>query len=118
LIIRTLAYTLLVGVLALVYASVTIGLAQILQLPVDSPLMVAAATLAAAALFRPLSRRLQALVDRRFNRTRYDAQREIDRFVSTLARTVDLDHMISETSAILRRTVQPDEVGVWIRPTP
>lgn len=115
---RTVAYALVAGALTLVYASVTIGLPQILRLPVDSPLMVATATLAAAGLFRPLSRRLQALVDRRFNRTRYDAQREIDRFVSTLARTVDLDHVISETSAILHRTVQPDEVGVWIRHTP
>lgn len=115
---RTVSYALVVGTLALVYAMVTIGLPQILRLPFDSPLMVAGATLAAAALFRPLSRRLQGLVDSRFNRSRYDAQQEINRFVSNLARTVDLDRMISETSAILRRTVQPDQVGVWIRPTP
>lgn len=115
---RTVAYALVAGTLALVYATVTIGLPQILRLPFDSPLKVAAATLAAAALFQPLSRRLQALVDSRFNRSRYDAQQEINRFVSNLARTIDLDRMISETSAILRRTVQPDQVGVWIRRTP
>lgn len=114
---RTLAYTLVVGSLALVYISLTIGLPAILQLPVDSPLMVAAATLAAAALFRPLSRRLQALVDRRFNRTRYDSQREIDLFTLNLGRTVDLEHVLSETSDIIRRTVEPDEVAVWIRST-
>jgi hypothetical protein len=77
---------------------------------------VAAATLVAAAAFSPLRRRVQALVDRRFNRRRYDAARTVDRFAVRLRDQVDLDTVRAELLGVVDQTVQPTQATLWLRP--
>jgi hypothetical protein len=115
---RTVAYALILGVLAASYAGLVVGLQQLTRpLTGGTDLAVAASTLAVAAAFRPVSRRIRDLVDRRFNRSRYDAQRTIDEYTTRLRNELDLDLMASELQEVVRRTMQPERVGVWIRPT-
>jgi hypothetical protein len=113
---RTLAYGLLTVLLALGYAAVVLGLGRLL--PQGSSLAVAAATLAVAALFQPARRRVQRLVDRRFNRRRYDAARTIAAFSGRLREQVDLDTLTAELLAVTDRTVEPTTVSLWLRPRP
>jgi hypothetical protein len=77
---------------------------------------VAAATLCVAALFQPLRRRVQAVVDRRFNRRRYDATRVIDEFGARLREQVDLDALGGELLALVDQTMQPTRASLWLRP--
>jgi hypothetical protein len=111
---RVLAYGLLTVLLAGGYAAVVLGLGQLLGR--DSSLVVAAATLAVAAVFQPARRRIQALVDRRFNRRRYDAARTIAAFSDRLREQVDLDTLTAELLAVADRTVEPTTVSLWLRP--
>jgi hypothetical protein len=76
---------------------------------------VAASTLAAIAIFTPIKRRIQAWVDRRFNRTRYVAEQELYRLTERLKETVDLAALETDLHGVVRRTLQPSAVHVWIR---
>ena len=110
---RTLAYGLLTVLLGLGYAAVVLGLGRLL--PEGSSLAVAGATLAVAALFQPLRRRLQAAVDRRFNRRRHDAARVIEEFGARLRDQVDLDGLRGELLGVVEDTMQPTRVSLWLR---
>jgi hypothetical protein len=111
---RTLAYGLLTVLLGGGYAGVVLGLGQLLGR--NSPLAVAVATLAVAAAFQPARRRIQDLVDRRFNRHRYDAARTIQAFSARLRQHIDLDTLTAELLAVVDQTMQPSRVRLWLRP--
>jgi hypothetical protein len=74
---------------------------------------VAASTLAAAALFAPLRRRVQRVVDRRFNRVRYDGDRTVDAFAARLKDAVDLDTVRADLSGVVSRVLEPAHVSIW-----
>jgi hypothetical protein len=112
---RTLAYGLLTVLLGGGYAAVVLGLGQRLG-GRQSSLVVAGATLAVAAVFQPARRRIQALVDRRFNRRRYDAVETIQAFSERLHQQVDLTTLTAELLAVADRTVEPTMVSLWLRP--
>jgi hypothetical protein len=111
---RTLAYGLLTLLLGGGYAVVVLGLGQLLGR--ESPLVVAAATLAVAALFQPARRRVQAAVDRRFNRRRHDTTRIIEGFGTRLRDQVDLDTLTADLLAVVDQTMQPTQASLWLRP--
>jgi hypothetical protein len=111
---RTLAYGLLTVLLGLGYAAVVLGLGRLL--PEGSSLAVAAATLAVAAAFQPVRRRIQAMVDRRFNRRRHDAGQTIAAFSTRLRDQVDLDTLRGELLAVVDQTMQPTQASLWLRP--
>jgi hypothetical protein len=113
---RTLTYGLLTVLLGLGYAVVVLGLGRLL--PEGSSLAVAAATLAAVAAFSPLRRRVQAAVDRRFNRRRYDAAGTVEAFAARLRDQVDLDVLHTELLAVVDQTVQPTRASLWLRGAP
>jgi hypothetical protein len=113
---RALTYGLLTVLLGGGYAGVVLGLGQLLGR--DSSLAVAGATLALAAAFQPLRRRVQQLVDRRFNRRRYDAARTVDAFAARLREQVDLDALSAELLAVVDQTMQPTMASLWLRPQP
>jgi hypothetical protein len=100
---RTVTYALVTGLLILPYLAI---------------LPVAAATLAAVAVFQPLRRRVQDLVDRRFNRRRYDAARTVEAFAARLREQVDLDALAAELLAVVEQTVAPTRASLWLRPSP
>jgi hypothetical protein len=110
---RTLSYGLLTLLLGGGYALVVLGLGQLLGR--DSPLVVAGATLAAAALFQPARRRVQQAVDRRFNRRRHDAARIIEGFGTRLHQQLDLDTLTAELLAVVDQTMQPTQASLWLR---
>jgi hypothetical protein len=111
---RTLAYGLLTLLLGGAYAGLVLGLGQLLGR--RSSLTVAIATLAVAAAFQPARRRIQALMDRRFNRRRYDAARTIEGFSARLRQQVDLDTLTAEPLGVVERTMQPTSASLWLRP--
>jgi hypothetical protein len=113
---RTLAWTVLTVLLGFGYAVVVLLGGRLL--PDSSSLAVAAATLAAAALFQPLRRRVQELVDRRFNRRRYDAAHTIAAFSARLREQVDLDTLSAELLAVTDQTMQPTTMSLWLRARP
>jgi hypothetical protein len=113
---RTLAYGLLTLLLGGGYAGVVLGLGQLLGQ--DSSLVVAGATLAVAAAFQPARRRIQQVVDRRFDRRRYDAAQTIAAFSARLRQQVDLDPLTAELLAVVDQTMQPTQVSLWLRPSP
>jgi hypothetical protein len=112
---RTLAYGLLTVLLGGAYAGVVLGLGQLFGR--DSSLVVAGATLAVAAVFQPARRRLQRVVDRRFNRRRYDAAQTIQAFSSRLREQVDLDTLTAELLVVVDQTMRPTSVSLWLRPS-
>jgi hypothetical protein len=113
---RTVAWTALTVVLALGYGAVVLLLGRLL--PSSSTTAVAGATLAVATVFQPARRRIQQLVDRRFNRHRYDAARTIQAFSGRLREQADLDTLSAELLAVVEETMQPTGVSLWLRPLP
>jgi hypothetical protein len=113
---RTLSYALLTGTLVGVFAGLVLLTTRVL--PFSSPVGVAASTLVAAGLFSPLRVRLQRLVDRRFNRARYDAEVTVAAFAARLRDAVDVESVLDELAAAARRSLEPAHLTVWVRATP
>jgi hypothetical protein len=109
---RTVAYAIITGLLVGVYAGLVLLATQVLRF--SSPVAVAASTLAAAALFTPVRRRVQRAVDRRFNRARYDADRTVTMFAARLQDAVDLDSVRADLQATVSASLQPAHVSVWL----
>jgi hypothetical protein len=113
---RTLVYGALTATLVAVYIGLVIVLQGVLSgFAGGGSLAVAASTLAVAALFQPLRRRLQGIVDRRFYRSRYDAARTLERFSTRLRSEVDLARLTDGLREIVEETLQPASVSVWLR---
>jgi hypothetical protein len=115
---RTLVYGLVTALLGGVYAGLVLLGGQLFGDLSDRPpsWAVAGATLAVAALFQPARRRVQVLVDRRFNRARYDAARTVEAFSARLRDQVDLDTLAAELLGVVDQTVQPSRASLWLRP--
>jgi hypothetical protein len=111
---RTLAYAIVTGLLVGLYAGLVLLATQVLS--ITSPVAVAASTLAAAALFAPLRRRVQHVVDRRFNRVRYDADQTVAAFAARLRDAVDLDAVRSDLLAVVTTAVEPAHMSIWTAP--
>ncbi len=110
---RTVSYAVLTGLLVAFYVGSVTAVTRVT--PGGNSLAVAGSTLAVAALFQPLRRRVQAGVDHRFNRSRYDATRTIDAFSARLRGEVDLASLRADLLGVVRRTMQPAAVGLWLR---
>jgi hypothetical protein len=109
---RTLAYAIVTGLLLGVYAGLVLLATRVL--PVDGSVAVAASTLAAAALFAPLRSRVQRLVDRRFNRTRYDADQTLTAFAARLQDATDLDTVRADLASTVHRALEPAHLSLWL----
>lgn len=110
---RTVSYLLVVGLLAAVFFGVVTATSTLLD--TSSDLVVAASTLAVAALFNPVRKRVQIWVDRRFNGSRYDAQKVMDVFSGSLRDQVDPAGVIDGWIGVVSATMQPDTSAVWVR---
>ena len=110
---RTLSYALLTGLLVGVFVGLVLLTTRVL--PFSSPVGVAASTLAALALFNPLRRRIQRVVDRRFNRAHYDAEAAVAAFSARLRGAVDVETVLDELAAAAGGSLQPAHVSVWVR---
>ena len=109
---RTVAYAIITGLLVGIYAGLVLLATQVFGL--HTPVAVAAATLAAAALFNPVRRRVQNAVDRRFNRARYNADQTVAAFAARLKDAVDLDSVRDDLAGVVHKTLEPAHVSVWI----
>jgi hypothetical protein len=109
---RTLAYAIVTGLLAGIYAGLVLLATGVFRF--HSTVAVAASTLAVAALFNPLRRRVQHVIDRRFNRARYDADRTAAAFAARLKDELDLDSIRDDLAAAVHQALEPAHVSVWI----
>ncbi len=112
---RTLAYAIVTGLLIGVYAGLVLLATRVL--PFSGPVAVAVSTLAAVALFTPLRRRVQQMIDRRFNRARYHADQTVAAFAARLKDAVDLDMIHNDLASVVQQTLQPAHVTISIRPS-
>ena len=109
---RTLAYAIVTGLLIGLYAGLVLLATRVWSF--HTPVAVAASTLAAAALFNPLRRRVQQVVDRRFNRARYDADQTVAAFAARLKDAVDLDTVQDDLASVVQHALEPAHVSVWV----
>jgi formate-dependent nitrite reductase membrane component NrfD len=109
---RTLAYAIVTGLLLGVYTGLVLLATQVFRF--HTPVAVPASTLAAAALFNPLRRRVQQVVDRRFNRARYDADQTVAAFAAGLKDTVSLHSVRDDLATVVDQALEPAHVSVWI----
>jgi len=118
---RTLVYGSLTVLLALIYFGLVIGLESLVHLFIgqvsQSPVIIVASTLAIAALFQPLRHRIQALVDRRFYRRKYNAAKTLEAFSATLRSEVDLSQLRVNLLNAVQETMQPAHISLWLRPS-
>jgi hypothetical protein len=117
---RTLVYGSLTATLVLVYLGCVIGLQYVLRaLTVEgSNLTIVASTLLIAALFAPLRRRIQSLIDRRFYRNKYDAKKTLEAFSAKLREETDLGTLSDHLVGVVGETMRPAHVSLWLRPDP
>jgi hypothetical protein len=109
---RPLSYAIVTGTLVGVFIGLVLLTTRVL--PLSSPVGVAASTLAAAALFNPLQRRVQRLVDRRFNRARYDSEATVAAFTSRLRDAIEAEAIRLDLDETVRRAVEPEHVSIWV----
>jgi hypothetical protein len=109
---RTIGYAIVTGLLVGTYAGIVLLTTEVLKVHV--PVAVAGSTLAVAALFNPVRRRVQRAVDRRFNRTRYDADQTVAAFATRLKDAVDLDGVRDDLASVVNQALEPAHVSVWI----
>jgi hypothetical protein len=116
---RTLVYSTLTAILALLYFGLVIGLGSLVRLLTgqvgQSPVIIVASTLVIAALFQPVRRRIQAIIDRRFYRRKYDAAKTLEAFSATLRNELDLGQLREHLLTVVQDTMQPSHVSLWLR---
>jgi hypothetical protein len=113
---RTIGWAVVTGILVLTFAGLVVGLQAVLSgVTQGETLIVAVSTLVAAALFQPVQRRVQRLVDRRFDRARYDGEQVVAAFSERLRDRVDLDNLSEEVRRVASDTVRPATTGIWLR---
>jgi hypothetical protein len=115
---RTIAYALTTGAVVVVFGALVLSLQAVLAgVTQGQAIPVAVSTLAAASLFQPVRRRIQGVVNRRFNRARVDAEQTVAAFAERLRDDVDLDRLGSAIESTVVTSLQPSTLGVWLRPT-
>ena len=116
---RTLVYGTLTAILALVYFGLVVGLQflfrDLTSQVASSPLIIVGSTLAIAALFQPLRRRIQRAIDRRFYRRKYDAAKTLAHFSAILRDEADLNQLSEQLVEVVEETMQPVHVSLWLR---
>jgi hypothetical protein len=116
---RTLLYSTLTVILALLYLGLVISLGSLVRLLTgqagQSPVSIVASTLVIAALFQPLRRRIQAIIDLRFYRRKYDAAKTVEAFSATLRNELDLNQLHEHLITVVQDTMQPSHVSLWLR---